>query len=118
MSSAIVQQLNSIRLKDFNDDSERFDAKEAARALLARLETPFERAWYLVAEQPVFVAGLILLKDLGVWAKWSQLQESSPGSPRSLTEILTWTNAKVETNLLRKPAHHIASPLSTWKAPG
>lgn len=34
---------SSIRPESFKPEAERFEAKEAARRLLARLETPFER---------------------------------------------------------------------------
>lgn len=103
MSVDTITRLNSIQPKDFANDFERFEAKEATRGLLARLETPFERAWALVAEQPVFVAGLMLAKDLGIWSQWATFEKKNgPGAARQLTDILSMCNSEVESNLMRR----------------
>lgn len=103
MSAEIIKQLKSIQSDHFADDFERFEAKEAARGLLARLETPFERAWYLAAQQPVFVAGLITGKDLGIWTRWAEIEKANgPGTQATLTDILSWCNANVQPNTLRE----------------
>ncbi|KAK8023459.1 hypothetical protein PG991_006698 [Apiospora marii] len=123
MAAQTIQQLSSLHPGDFATEAERFEAKEAARGLLARLETPFERAWYLAAEQPVFVAGLMTLKNLGIWTRWAQVEkERGPGSNATLAEILSWCNAKVEPNLLRRFLRHLAATfvvkecdVDTWR---
>ncbi|ETS85416.1 hypothetical protein PFICI_03441 [Pestalotiopsis fici W106-1] len=106
-----IKLLKSIQKDDFPTESDRFEAKEAARALLSRLETPFERAWSLTAEQPMYVAGLLLLKDLGIWTKWADLdREDCPAASRSLTDILAMCTTAVEPNLLLEEVD-----VDTWK---
>lgn len=123
MSAGTIKLLNSIQPGHFADDFERFEAKEAARGLLARLETPFERAWYLAAQQPVFVAGLITAKDLGIWTRWAELEKANgPGTQATLTDIVSWCNTKVEPNMLRRILRHLAATfvleevdVDTWR---
>ncbi|KAI5865852.1 S-adenosyl-L-methionine-dependent methyltransferase [Durotheca rogersii] len=114
MSSDTIRQLNSIRPENFANDFERFEAKEAARGLLARLETPVEHAWALMAEQPFAIAGLILVKDLGIWARWAALEKNgAPGASRSLEEVLSMSNAQVEPNLILFILEEV--DVDTWK---
>ena len=104
MSSAFqdaVSKLDSIQSDAFATDAERYEAKEAARRLLSRLETPFERGWTLAFETPVLIAGLQMCLDLGIWEKWTTAHKSSGGAPQTLDAILSWCNTKVEPNLLR-----------------
>jgi hypothetical protein len=53
-----IRIIESIDQSSFQSDADRYAAKEAARRLLARLETPFERGWALAFETPVLVTGL------------------------------------------------------------
>lgn len=98
----IIRVLDSINQSCFRSDADRYAAKEAARRLLARLETPFERGWTLAFETPVLVAGLQIGSDLGIWSKWADAEKQSVGKPVQLETILGWCNAKAESNLLRK----------------
>lgn len=41
--SLTTKMLDSVPPESFQSDTDRYEAKEAARRLLARLETPFER---------------------------------------------------------------------------
>lgn len=96
-----VEILDSISVQSFKTDAERYEAKEAAKRLLARLETPFERSWALSFENPVLIAGLQLGQDLGVWAKWASKQGTDGGS-QSLDSIVKMCDFPVQSNLLRK----------------
>jgi len=84
----VIRTLDSIDQSSFESDADRYAAKEAARRLLARLETPFERGWALAFETPVLVAGLQVGSDLGVWTKWADAEEQSGAKPVSLQTIL------------------------------
>jgi hypothetical protein len=99
-----IKQFNSIQPDQFTTDVERYEAKEAARRLLSRLETPFEQGWRLSFETPVLIAGVQTLLDLGIWQKWNEANKEKPGVAVTLTQLLTWSNTEAEPNLLRKSA--------------
>lgn len=96
-----VEILDSISAQSFKTDADRYEAKEAAKRLLARLETPFERSWALSFENPVLIAGLQLCQDLGIWSKWVAKQGSEEGA-QSLDDILKMCAVPVQPNLLRE----------------
>ncbi|KAH6616292.1 hypothetical protein C7974DRAFT_441875 [Boeremia exigua] len=104
-----IRSLDSISQTSFKSDADRYAAKEAARRLLARLETPFERGWALAFETPVLVAGLQMGSDLGIWAHWAEAEKQSEGAPVKLDTILGWCNAKVEATLLRRFLKHLSA---------
>lgn len=104
-----VEILNSISAQSFKTDTDRYEAKEAAKRLLARLETPFETSWALSFENPVLIAGLQLCQDLGIWCKWVTKEQGDESDPQSLNDILKMCDVPVQPNLLRKlgdPFHH------------
>lgn len=94
--------LDSIRAESFQSDTDRYEAKEAARRLLARLETPFERGWALTSEISVLLPGLMVFHDLDIWSKWAQLNKSHGPVPQHLDQIVKMCNAPAEPNLLRE----------------
>ena len=97
-----VSTLDAIHLSQFSTDAERFEAKEAARRLLTRLETPFEQGWRLSFETPVLVAGVQTILDLGIWKRWMEADKKNPGTPVHLDQLLEWANTKADPNLLRE----------------
>jgi hypothetical protein len=97
-----IRQLDSLQSDQFATDAERFEAKEAVRRLLNRLETPFEQGWRLSFETPVLIAGVQTMLDLGIWKKWTEANKGNPGAAVTLDQLLAWTNTKAEPNLLRK----------------
>ncbi|KAI0162110.1 O-methyltransferase [Xylariaceae sp. FL1272] len=122
MASEKIEFLNSIKPEDFSDD-ERYAAKEAARKLLARLETPFELLWHMEFALPPLHTGLQLGLDLGLWSKWAELDKQTPGVPKTLDDLVGMCNTtKIEPNLLRRFIRHIAVchvleevDVDTWK---
>ncbi|KAK8116730.1 uncharacterized protein PG998_005011, partial [Apiospora kogelbergensis] len=119
-----VELLDSIGVDSFKNDTERYAAKEAARKLLARLETPFERIWALAFENPALIAGLQLCQDLGMWARWTEVADKGgeAGKIQTLDSLLGFCNATVEPNLLYRFLNHMAAlnvieevGPSTWK---
>ncbi|ETS75034.1 hypothetical protein PFICI_13518 [Pestalotiopsis fici W106-1] len=104
-----ISLLDSIQVEAFSSDAGRYAAKEAARRLLARLETPFERAWELGFETPVLLSGLQVCQDLGIWAKWLEEETAHPGGPKTLENLLAMATRPVEPNLLRRFVRHIAA---------
>jgi hypothetical protein len=94
--------LDSIHPESFQSETDRYEAKEAAKRLLARLETPFERGWALGSEASVLAPGLIVFRDLGIWSRWNKLSKSHGPVPQSLDQIINMCNAPAEPNLLRE----------------
>ncbi|KAI1262224.1 S-adenosyl-L-methionine-dependent methyltransferase [Xylariaceae sp. FL1019] len=121
MASEKIELLNSIKPEDFSPD-ERYAAKEAARKLLARLETPFELFWHLEFALPPLHTGLQLGLDLGLWSKWAELDKQTPNAPKTLDDLVGMCTKKIEPNLLRRFIRHIAVchvleevDVDTWK---
>jgi hypothetical protein len=75
----MIKKLDSLQPHQFATDAERFEAKEAARRLLNRLETPFEQGWRLSFETPVLIAGIQTILDLGIWKKVNEGQQGKSG---------------------------------------
>ncbi|KAK8062538.1 O-methyltransferase [Apiospora hydei] len=110
MMTSPIELLDSIGIDSFKNDTERYAAKEAARRLLARIETPFERIWALAFENPVLIAGLQLCQDLGVWAKWTEAaSKGEDGRIQTLDSLLGFCNTPVEPNLLYRFLNHMAA---------
>ncbi|RAR00454.1 S-adenosyl-L-methionine-dependent methyltransferase [Stemphylium lycopersici] len=104
-----IKSLDSIQPTQFATDAERYEAKEAARRLLNRLETPFEQGWRLSFETPVLVAGIQTALDLGIWKKWTEADRKMPGAAVNLVQVLEWADKDVEPNLLRRFFRHLAA---------
>lgn len=83
------------------NEVERLKVRAAARRLLARVETPYERAWGFCFEQPVVFAALQTCIDLGLWKSWTGV-----GGEKSIDELVAFTTPTVDTNLLRKLSLH------------
>lgn len=109
MAPEIVSVLDAIQPSQFTAPADRFAAKEAARRLIARPETPFEQGWAIAFESPGPVAGLQLLQDLGIWTKWTDADRETPGVARTLDVLLSWANTTCEPKLLRRFLRHIAA---------
>lgn len=103
-----VAYLDGISAADsFGSELERHQVRAAVRRLLARVETPYERAWGYCFEHPVVFAALKTGIDLGLWSAWTK----QGGGPKSVDDLAKLANATVEINLLRQyPCH--ASPRS------
>ena len=80
-----------------SDEATRYRVKEAARRLLARTQTPFERGWDLVLETPILTAALQICMDIGLFEGWSK----AGNCEASLEEMLALCSKKCEVNLLR-----------------
>lgn len=105
----ITRSLDSIRPESFVTDADRFAAMQAARRLVARLETPFERAVSLTWTEPVLFAGIKVCQDLGIWNKWTEKHKAQGNRPQSLDDIVAMCDCDVEANLLRKLCSLVAS---------
>lgn len=101
-SSVVTRTLDSIQFESFTSDAERYEATEAARRLVARLETPFERVFSLTLTNPVLFSGLQVFRNLGIWKNWTQQCETSGNTPQRLDSILAMAAQAVEPNLLRE----------------
>lgn len=100
----IIASLDAVQPEAFGgNEVERLKVRAAARRLLARVETPYERAWGFCFEQPVVFAALQTCIDVGLWKSWT-----SVGGEKSIDELVKLTSPTVDTNLLRK------SSSSSW----
>ena len=94
----IIASLDAVDETASRSELERLQIRSAARRLLARLETPYERAWGFCFEHPVVMAALQTCIDLGLWAAWAQ----QGGGEKTIDELVRLSTPAVETNLLRK----------------
>jgi hypothetical protein len=102
----IAKMLDSVDSTSFHTGADRYAAKETARRLLSKLETPFERGWALAFENPVLVAGLQVGLDLGIWERWASEERQSDRAPQKPRSIVSWCNAAVEENNIRGYRQH------------
>jgi hypothetical protein len=94
----IIAALDAVQPEAFGDSEvERLQVRAAARRLLARLESPYERAWGFCFEHPVVFAALQTCIDLGLWKAWTALG----GGEKTINELVELTTPTIETNLLR-----------------
>lgn len=92
-----ITSLNSFSLETAPDEATRYAVKEAARRLLVRVQTPFERVWDLVMESPGILAALQTCIDIGLFEGWAK----SGIHEASLKELLALCSKECEANLLR-----------------
>ncbi|KAJ5360888.1 Winged helix-turn-helix transcription repressor DNA-binding [Penicillium concentricum] len=97
-TNRIIDSLDAVQPEVFGgNEVERLKVRAAARRLLARVETPYERAWGFCFEQPVVFAALQTCIDLGLWKSWTKV-----GGEKSINELVAFTTPAVDTNLLRR----------------
>lgn len=66
-----IVALDAVQREAFGgNEVERLQVRAAARRLLARVESPYERAWGFCFEHPVVFAALQTCIDLGLWKCW------------------------------------------------
>ncbi|KAI1122451.1 putative O-methyltransferase [Nemania abortiva] len=98
----LIALLDSISVSDYRDDSggkgDRAAVAEAARRLLARLETPFERAWRLSWINGNVHAAVQIALDLGIWEGWYLSERLEI----SLLELHALARRPCDLNLLRR----------------
>ncbi|KAM0487389.1 hypothetical protein ACHAP7_001902 [Fusarium lateritium] len=95
----IIATLDSVNPDQFSgDEVDRLRVRAAARRLLARVESPYERAWGFCFEQPAVFAALQTCIDLGVWKAWTGIG----GGKKSIDELVRLTGPDVAPNLLRR----------------
>ncbi|KAF7534129.1 hypothetical protein G7054_g6490 [Neopestalotiopsis clavispora] len=104
-----IAELDSIKIDDFANEEERYAAKEAARQLLRRLETPIEQVFALTLETPSLIASLEICLNLGIWAKWRESIGETHDSARSLDDIIEMGSESIEPDLLRRLLRMIAT---------
>jgi hypothetical protein len=107
-----ISTLESIDPSQFANDAERFQAKEALRKLLVRMETPFERIWALSFENPPLIAGLRICVDLGIWKKWTAIYNRKGEAELTLDQIKALCEKRPEANLLRQ--YTVNQAVLTW----
>ncbi|KAI0855218.1 putative O-methyltransferase [Xylaria cubensis] len=98
----LVTLLDNIEVSNYKGDSsshgDRVLVAEAVRRLLARLETPFERAWRLSWINGNVHAAIQIILDLGIWESWY----SSKRREISVLELHALAREPCDLNLLRR----------------
>ncbi|PYI20164.1 putative O-methyltransferase [Aspergillus violaceofuscus CBS 115571] len=95
----IVKILDGIQADALgNSEVDRLRLCAAARRLLARVETPYERAWDLCFAQPIIFAAIQTCINLQLWKAWTDVGDGE----MSLDELVRLTTPTVDTNLLRE----------------
>jgi len=96
--SEIIALLDGVHHGSFNgDEVSRLEVRAAARRLLARVESPYERAWGFCFEHPVVFAALQTFIDLGLWKAWTV----GGGGEKSVDDLVKLCARDIEPNLLR-----------------
>ncbi|KAL3477928.1 S-adenosyl-L-methionine-dependent methyltransferase [Aspergillus californicus] len=99
ITEEIITALDAVQPLAFGENEvERLQVRAAARRLLARLESPYERAWGFCFEHPVVFAALQTCIDLGLWKEWTAVG----GGEKTIDELVGLATLAVETNLLRR----------------
>lgn len=94
----IIAAFENISHGSFNgNEVERLRFRAAARRMLARVESPYERAWGFCFEHPVVFASLQTTIDLGLWKTWKE----AGGGEKTIDELVKLCNKDVTPNLLR-----------------
>ncbi|KAI0426971.1 putative O-methyltransferase [Xylaria sp. FL1042] len=98
----LIALLDSIQVSDCEDDSDghgdRVAIAEATRRLLARVETPFERAWRLSWINGNTHMAVQVVMDIGIWEAW----HLSKRREISLSELHTLARIPCDLMLLRR----------------
>lgn len=95
----VIATLDAVSPSQFGgDEVERLRVRAAARRLLARVETPYERAWGFCFEHPAVFAALQTAIDLGIWKAWTK----EGGGKKTIDDLVKLTGRDVEPNLLRE----------------
>ncbi|KAF4990919.1 hypothetical protein FGRMN_8157 [Fusarium graminum] len=98
-TNKFITALDSVNPDQFRgNEVERLRVRAAARRLLARVESPYERAWGFCFEQPAVFAALQTCIDLGIWKAWTELG----GGKKTIDELVKLTGRDVAPNLLRR----------------
>lgn len=71
-SEDVLTVINNLDSLSFTNETARFRAKEAAVALLARLETPWETAFRWIYAGPTMLSALKIAVDLDLFGKWQR----------------------------------------------
>ena len=109
-AKGIIAALDAFDVDTFTgNEVERLEVRAAARRLLARVESPYQRAWEYCFEHPVVNAALQTGIDLGLWKSWTGVG----GGEKSIDDLVKLANTPVEPNLLRtcSVSHHISEQL-------
>ncbi|KAH8689898.1 putative O-methyltransferase [Talaromyces proteolyticus] len=79
----IPSQLRAITRNSFTSNADREFAVAEARALLSRIESPWETAYRQSWIEPARMASLEITNKLDIWKKWA----AAGGSPKSIEEL-------------------------------
>ncbi|KAI0020536.1 putative O-methyltransferase [Xylariomycetidae sp. FL0641] len=109
----VLADLDGIKVDALrNDRDSRFAVINAARRVLASLETPFERCWRLAWIDANVSAAIQVLIDIGLWEGWLQ----SDKDEATLEELLDMCHKPCDLMLLRRLLRLLAAELVVEEA--
>ncbi|CAH0045057.1 unnamed protein product [Clonostachys solani] len=97
-SQKIIDILEGVNHASFANEVERLRVRAAARKLLAKVESPYERAWGFCFEHPVVFAALQTSIDLGLWAAWN----AAGSGDKTIDDLVKLAKHDIQPNLLRR----------------
>ncbi|KAI0521332.1 putative O-methyltransferase [Xylaria bambusicola] len=101
-AAALIALLDNIQVIDCEDDfdgqGDRVAVAEATRRLLARLETPFERAWRLSWINGNTHMAVQVIMDVGIWEAWYLSKQREI----SLVELHALARTPCDLRLIRR----------------
>lgn len=106
----IINALDAIQPELFGgNEVERLQVRAAARRLLARVESPYERAWGFCFEHPAVFAALQTCIDVSLWKAWTEIG----GGEKTIDQLVKMSTPTIDTNLLRKALSSYAMILTS-----
>lgn len=91
-TNSLIATLDSVHPSQFDgDEVERSRVRAAARRLLARVESPYERAWGFGFEHPAVFAAIQTCIDLGIWKSWTEVG----GGKKTIDDLLVMSGRDV-----------------------
>lgn len=106
----IVANLRSIDASSFTSDIERRQALREARALISRLETPWETSERLNVNYPTILACIHTAMDLKLFHSWLSKNDGKPSTAKELKALVP----QCDDSLFMRIIRHLASSDFLW----
>lgn len=109
-SDHIVGTLDNVSLDDLGTHpGDRIAVIEAAKRMLARLETPFEQVWQLSLVGATVASAIRVIRNVGLFEAWRE----AGGKEASLEELWVLSKTHCDIVLLRESAEESHVELSS-----
>ncbi|KAG8631938.1 hypothetical protein KVT40_001078 [Elsinoe batatas] len=103
MAATLVQSLRDFDHSSWDNEDQRVELLSAARALISKIETPFEKIMDISHSQPMLAMALKVAKDVQLFEKWME----AGGGAKSIDELSDLVGVKA--TLLRRLFMHLVA---------